>query len=223
MAARIALCRICAPLLGRNQHLAARSISTTPSSNAQFCNSAEDAIKEIKSGSKLLVGGFGLCGIPENLISALSKTGVKDLVVVSNNAGVDGFGLGILLNTRQVKRMISSYVGENAEFERQYLSGELELEFVPQGTLAERLHTTLMAMLPSKVNRGSTRKTASNFNPVMCKAAKYTIAEVEEIVEIGALPPDHIHIPSIYVDAVYKGKSFEKRIEKKKLREKSWR
>lgn len=282
MAARIVLCRICAPLLGRNQHLAARSISTTPSRNAQFCNSAEEAIKEIKSGSKLLVGGFGLCGIPENLISALSKSGVKDLVVVSNNAGVDGFGLGILLNTRQVKRMISSYVGENAEFERQYLSGELELEFVPQGTLAERLRAggagipafytptaygTLIhkggapirydsngnvavkseprqhqvfngknyimeqaitgdfalvkAWKADKAGNLVFRKTASNFNPVMCKAAKYTIAEVEEIVEIGALPPDHIHIPSIYVDAVYEGKSFEKRIEKKKLREKA--
>ncbi|KAK8768312.1 hypothetical protein V5799_015222 [Amblyomma americanum] len=109
-----------------------RSINATANRNVQVFNSAEDAIKQIKSGSKLLIGGFGLCGIPENLIIALSKTNVKDLVVVSNNAGVDGFGIGILLNTRQVKRMISSYVGENAEFQRQYLSGELELEFVPQ-------------------------------------------------------------------------------------------
>uniref|UniRef100_A0A1E1XAC1 Succinyl-CoA:3-ketoacid-coenzyme A transferase n=1 Tax=Amblyomma aureolatum TaxID=187763 RepID=A0A1E1XAC1_9ACAR len=283
MAARIFLSSVCAPsFLGRGKQLAARSISTTSSLTAQFYNSAEDAIKEIKSGSKLLVGGFGLCGIPENLIAALSKANVKDLVVVSNNAGVDGFGLGILLNTRQVKRMISSYVGENAEFERQYLSGELELEFVPQGTLAERLRAggagipafftptaygTLIhkggapirydsngnvaikseprehqvfngknyimehaitgdfalvkAWKADKAGNIVFRKTASNFNPVMCKAAKYTIAEVEEVCEIGTLPPDHIHIPSIYVDAVYQGKSFEKRIEKRKLREKA--
>lgn len=282
MAARIVVRRLCArSSLGRGQQLAARCIATTASRNAQFYNSAEDAVKEIKSGSKLLVGGFGLCGIPENLISALSKSSVKDLVVVSNNAGVDGFGLGILLNTRQVKRMISSYVGENAEFERQYLSGELELEFVPQGTLAERLRAggagipafytptaygTLIhkggapirydsnrnvvitseprqhqvfngknyimehaitgdfalvkAWKADKAGNLVFRKTAANFNPVMCKAAKYTIAEVEEICEVGALPPDHIHIPSIYVDAVYQGKSFEKRIEKRKLREK---
>lgn len=283
MAARIVVRELCArSSLRRGQQLAARCIATTASRNAKFYNSAEDAVKEIKSGSKLLVGGFGLCGIPENLIAALSKSGVKDLVVVSNNAGVDGFGLGILLNTRQVKRMISSYVGENAEFERQYLSGELELEFVPQGTLAERLRAggagipafftptaygTLIhkggapirydsnrkvaitseprqhevfngknyimehaitgdfalvkAWKADKAGNLVFRKTAANFNPVMCKAAKYTIAEVEEICEVGALAPDHIHIPSVYVDAVYQGKSFEKRIEKRKLREKT--
>lgn len=283
MAARIVVRELCARFsLRRGQQLAARCIATTASRNAKFYNSAEDAVKEIKSGSKLLVGGFGLCGIPENLIAALSKSGVKDLVVVSNNAGVDGFGLGILLNTRQVKRMISSYVGENAEFERQYLSGELELEFVPQGTLAERLRAggagipafftptaygTLIhkggapirydsnrkvaitseprqhevfngknyimehaitgdfalvkAWKADKAGNLVFRKTAANFNPVMCKAAKYTIAEVEEICEVGALAPDHIHIPSVYVDAVYQGKSFEKRIEKRKLREKT--
>uniref|UniRef100_A0A147BUZ1 Succinyl-CoA:3-ketoacid-coenzyme A transferase n=2 Tax=Ixodes ricinus TaxID=34613 RepID=A0A147BUZ1_IXORI len=266
----------------RTAHNAQRCLSTSASRKARFYGSAEEAVKDIKTGSKLLVGGFCLCGIPENLIAALSKSNIKDLVVVSNNAGVDGFGLGILLKTRQVKRMISSYVGENAEFERQFLSGELELEFVPQGTLAERLRAggagipafftpTAYGTLihkggapicydsngnvaitseprPHQVFNGKNyilehaitgdfalvkawkadkagnlvfRKTASNFNPVMCKAAKYTIAEVEEVCEVGDIPADQIHIPSIYVDGIFKGKSFEKRIEKRKTRSKA--
>ncbi|KAH7969111.1 hypothetical protein HPB52_014707 [Rhipicephalus sanguineus] len=235
-----------------------RSISTTSSRNAQFCNSAEEAIKEIKSGSKLLVGGFGLCGIPENLISALSKTGVKDLVVVSNNAGVDGFGLGILLNTRQgtlAERLRAGGAGIPAFFTptaygtlihkggapiRYDSNGNVAIKselrkhqvFNGKNYIMEEAITGDFALVKAwKADKAGNifkccssrffRKTASNFNPVMCKAAKYTIAEVEEIVEIGALPPDHIHIPSIYVDAVYKGKSFEKRIEKRKLREKA--
>ncbi|XP_064480254.1 succinyl-CoA:3-ketoacid coenzyme A transferase 1, mitochondrial-like [Ornithodoros turicata] len=251
--------------------------------NAHFIGSADEAVKDIKDGSKVLVGGFGLCGIPECLISALSKTGAKNLTIVSNNAGVDNAGLGVLLRSRQVKRMISSYVGENAEFERQYLSGELELEFVPQGTLAERLRAggagipafftptaygTLIhqggapicydsngnvklkseprkhevfdgknyimehaitgdfalvkAWKADKAGNLIFRKTASNFNPPMCKAAKFTIAEVEEIVEIGDIPAEHVHIPGIYVKCVFKQPpGVQKRIEKKKTRSKS--
>ena len=219
--------------------------------------------------------GFGLCGIPENLIGALLKTNPKGLTVVSNNAGVDDFGLGLLLQSKQIKRMISSYVGENKEFERQYLNGELEVELTPQGTLAERIRAggagvpafftpTAYGTLvheggsPIKYNKEGKieipsdprehrifngrnyimeeaitgdfalvkawkadkagnlifRKTAMNFNPPMCKAAKFCIAEVEEIVEIGEIPPEHVHIPSIYVHKVFKGDSFEKRIER---------
>jgi len=254
----------------------ARCLSTTNYLFApEFLNSPEDALKDVHSGSKLLVGGFGLCGIPENLISGLLKSGADDLTVVSNNAGVDDFGLGLLLQQKQIKRMIASYVGENAEFERQYLQGELEVELTPQGTLAERIRAggagipafftpTAYGTLvheggaPIKYNSDGTigihskrreernfngrnyimeegitgdfalvkawkadkagnlvfNKTAMNFNLPMCKAAKITIAEVEEIVEIGEIPPDQIHIPSIYVQRVIKGESYQKRIER---------
>ncbi len=212
-------------------------------------------------GMTLMAGGFGLCGIPENSIAALHASGVKDLTVVSNNCGVDGFGLGILLDAKQIKKMISSYVGENKEFERQFLSGELELEFNPQGTLAERIRAggagipgfftktgvgTLIA--EGKEHRefdGETyimetglkadvsivkawkadpqgnlvfRKTARNFNPMMATAGKVTVAEVEEIVELGALDPDEIHTPGIFVQRLFKGE-FEKRIEQRTVRE----
>lgn len=213
------------------------------------------------NGMTLMAGGFGLCGIPENSIAALHAAGVKDLTVVSNNCGVDGFGLGILLDAKQIKKMVSSYVGENKEFERQFLSGELELEFNPQGTLAERIRAggagipgfftktgvgTLIA--EGKEHRefdGETyimetglkadvsivkawkadpqgnlvfRKTARNFNPMMATAGKVTVAEVEEIVELGELDPDEIHTPGIFVQRVFKGE-FEKRIEQRTVRE----
>jgi len=211
-------------------------------------------------GMTIMAGGFGLCGIPENLIQAVKASGVKGLTVISNNAGVDGFGLGVLLNTRQVKKMISSYVGENKEFERQYLSGELELEFNPQGTLAERCRAggagipafytktgvgTIVAdgketrefngqtyvmetALTSDVSivkawKGDAqgnlvfRKTARNFNPDMATAGKVCVAEVEEIVPVGSIDPDHIHLPGIFVNRIIKG-SFEKRIEQRTVR-----
>jgi 3-oxoacid CoA-transferase subunit A len=213
-------------------------------------------------GMTVMSGGFGLCGIPENLIAALRDTGVKGLTVISNNAGVDGFGLGQLLNSRQIKKMISSYVGENKEFERQFLAGELELEFNPQGTLAERiraggagipgfytatgvgtivaegkeiktfngrdyvLETGLIADLSIiKAWKGDARgnlifrKTARNFNPMMATAGKVCIAEVEEIVPVGALDPDKIHTPGIYIDRIVQA-TFEKRIEQRTLRQK---
>lgn len=208
----------------------------------------------------VMSGGFGLCGIPENLIIALRDSGVKDITVVSNNAGIDDFGLGLLLRTRQIKKMISSYVGENKEFERQYLSKELELEFNPQGTLAERIRAggagvagfytrtgvgTLVAEgKEHKVFDGKTyiletgltadlslvkawkgdkegnlvfRKTARNFNPMMATAGKFCVAEVEELVEIGELDPDHIHTPGIYVDRLIQSE-FQKRIEQRTVR-----
>lgn len=212
-------------------------------------------------GMTIMAGGFGLCGIPENLILALRDSGVKNLTVISNNAGVDGFGLGMLLNSRQIKKMISSYVGENKEFERQYLSGELELEFNPQGTLAERCRAggagipgfytrtgvgTLIAEgKEHKVFNGETyiletglvadlaivkawkadpegnliyRKTARNFNPMMATAGKATVAEVEEIVPLGALDPDNVHTPGIFVQRIIKGRH-EKRIEQRTVRQ----
>jgi 3-oxoacid CoA-transferase subunit A len=212
-------------------------------------------------GMTIMAGGFGLCGIPENLIFALRDSGVQNLTVISNNAGVDEFGLGLLLQTRQIKKMISSYVGENDTFERQYLNGELELEFNPQGTLAERIRAggagipgfytktgvgTLVAEGKElKDFDGETyvlerglradlaivkawkadeegnlvyRKTARNFNPVMATAGKTTIAEVEEIVPLGALDPDNIHTPGIFVQRVVHGKNYEKRIEKRTTR-----
>jgi 3-oxoacid CoA-transferase subunit A len=204
-----------------------------------------------------MAGGFGLCGIPENLIAAIRETGVKDLTVVSNNCGIDGFGLGILLENRQIKKMVSSYVGENKLFEQLYLSGELELEFNPQGTLAERIRAggagipafftrtgvgTLVAEGKEVrefdgeeyvMERGLTadlsivkawkadaegnliyRKTARNFNPMMATAGKVCLVEVEEIVPVGSLDKDNIHTPGIYVDRVFKGAVFEKRIER---------
>lgn len=212
-------------------------------------------------GMTIMAGGFGLCGIPENLILALRDSGVKDITVISNNCGVDDFGMGLLLQTKQIKRMVSSYVGENAEFERQFLSGELELEFNPQGTLAERIRaggagipafytktgygtviadgketrefagehyvmeTGLTADLSIvkawKGDRGGNliyRETARNFNPMMATAGRVTIAEVEELVEVGELDPDQIHTPSIFVDRILQGAVFEKRIERRTTR-----
>jgi len=214
-------------------------------------------------GMTVMSGGFGLCGIPENLILALRDSGVKDLTVISNNAGIDGFGLGILLETRQIKRMVSSYVGENKEFERQYLAGDLELEFNPQGTLAERIRAggagipgfytkTGVGTLVSegkelKVFNGELhvletgivadlslvkawkadpegnlvyRKTARNFNPMMASAGKVTVAEVEEVVELGGLDPNYIHTPGVYVQRLLEG-VHEKRIEQRTVRERA--
>ncbi|KAF8773118.1 succinyl-CoA:3-ketoacid coenzyme A transferase 1, mitochondrial-like [Argiope bruennichi] len=258
-----------------------RHFSLSHSKQAEFFRNSEEAIHDISDGAKLLVGGFGLCGIPENLIAALVKRGQKNLTIVSNNAGVDNFGLGLLLQSRQIKRMIASYVGENAEFERQYLTGELELEFVPQGTLAERIRaggagipafytSTAYGTLvqeggaPVKYNPDGSialaseskevrqingrdyileeaitgdfalvkawkadkfgnlifRKSTPNFNVPMCKAAKITIAEVEEIVEIGEIPPENVHVPSVYVQRVLLGEKFEKRVERLKFHKK---
>ena len=241
--------------------------------------SALDACRDIPDGATILAGGFGLCGIPENCIAALRELGTKDLVVVSNNCGVDDFGLGILLRNKQIRKMISSYVGENKEFERQYLSGELEVELTPQGTLAERIraggagipafytptgaHTAISeGGLPVLYNPDGTikkysekkevrtfdgrdyvlepairgdfaivkawkadrsgnlvyRRTARNFNPMMATAAKITIAEVEEIVETGTLDPDTIHTPGIYVHRLFQGEKYEKRIERRTVR-----
>lgn len=213
-------------------------------------------------GMTILAGGFGLCGIPENLIFAIRESGVKELTVVSNNCGVDDFGLGLLLQTRQIKKMISSYVGENEEFERQLLAGELEVELTPQGTLAEKIRCggagipafftrtgfgTLVAegketrefdghhyvmeraitadLAIIKAWKGDHdgnliyRKTARNFNPMMATAAKVTVAEVEELVPTGSLEPDAIHTPSIYVKRILQGQSYEKRIERRTVRQ----
>lgn len=219
----------------------------------------------VQNGQTFAVGGFGLCGIPEALIAALRDSGVKDLTVISNNAGVDGFGLGLLLATRQIRKMVSSYVGENKEFERQYLAGELELEFTPQGTLAEKLRAggagipafftktgvgTVVAEgkeLRDFVVRGRSatyvmerslvadvalvkawkadaagnlvyRRTARNFNPLCAMAGKVTIAEVEELVPTGALDPDAIHTPGIFVQRIVHNAHPEKRIEQRTVR-----
>ncbi|WP_298234832.1 CoA transferase subunit A [uncultured Azohydromonas sp.] len=224
--------------------------------------SAAEALKGIvRDGQLLAVGGFGLCGIPEALIAALRDSGVKNLTVISNNAGVDGFGLGQLLETRQIKKMISSYVGENKEFERQYLAGELELEFTPQGTLAEKLraggagipafftrtgvgtlvaegketrefdgHTYIMerALNPEvslvkawKADKSGNlvfRRTARNFNPAVAMAGKITVVEVEQIVEVGEIDPDAVHLPGIYVQRLVLNPHPEKRIEKRTTR-----
>jgi 3-oxoacid CoA-transferase A subunit len=223
----------------------------------KIVSSADEAVKDIPSGATLAVGGFGLCGIPENLIAALLKSGVKDLTCFSNNAGVDDFGLGLLLANKQIKKMISSYVGENGEFERQFLSGELEVELTPQGTLAERMRaggagirafytptgagTDIAKGKPTQVFEGvecilekaivtdfslvkASRgdrlgnlvydKTARNFNPNVATCGRITIAEVEEIVEVGALSPEEIHTPGIYIDRLILGAKYEKRIEK---------
>ena len=219
---------------------------------------AEEACQGIQDGMTLMVGGFGLCGIPENCIASLVKMGVKNLTCVSNNAGVDDFGIGLLLQQKQVKKMISSYVGENAEFERQLLSGELQVELIPQGTLATRCLAAGYGMpaifTPAGVGtevaagkevrnfngkdylleyafdadfalvkawKGDTmgnlifHATARNFNPLMAMAGKITIAEVEELVPLGALDPDHIHTPGIYVHKIFQGVNYEKRIEQK--------
>jgi 3-oxoacid CoA-transferase subunit A len=224
--------------------------------------SAADALQgAVVNGQTLAVGGFGLCGIPEALIAALRDTGVKDLTVISNNAGVDGFGLGQLLETRQIKKMISSYVGENKEFERQFLAGELELEFNPQGTLAERLraggagipafftatgygtvvaegketrefdgkHYVMETALRADValvkawkadEAGNLvfRKTARNFNPACAMAGKLCIVEVEEVVPVGSIDPDQVHLPGIYVHRIVHNPTPEKRIEQRTVR-----
>ncbi len=224
--------------------------------------SAADALRDVvRDGLTFAVGGFGLCGIPEALIAALRDSAVSGLTVISNNAGVDGFGLGLLLETRQIRKMISSYVGENKEFERQYLSGELELEFNPQGTLAERLRAggagipafftrtgygTIVAegkeirefeghqyvmetALKADVSlvkawKADTsgnlvfRKTARNFNPAVAMAGKVCIAEVEQVVDIGGIDPDHVHLPGIYVDRIVVNATPEKRIEQRTVR-----
>lgn len=215
----------------------------------------------VRDGQTLAVGGFGLCGIPEALIGALRDSGVRDLTVISNNAGVDGFGLGLLLETRQIRKMISSYVGENKEFERQFLSGELELEFNPQGTLAERLraggagipafytrtgygtvvaegketrqfgehwyvletalHADVSLVKAWKADKAGNlvfRKTARNFNPACAMAGKVCVAEVEHLVEIGEIDPDHVHLPGIYVDRIVVNPNPEKRIEQRTVR-----
>ena len=227
--------------------------------------SAAAALKGVVSDGQLMaVGGFGLCGIPEALIEAVKDSGVQNLTVISNNAGVDGFGLGKLLETRQIKKMIASYVGENKEFERQYLAGELELEFTPQGTLAEKLRAggagipafftktgvgTMVAdgkelrefdgdtyvmersLVPDvslvKAWRADQsgnlqfRLTARNFNPAAAMAGKVCIVEVEEVVETGAMEPDHIHLPGIYVHRIVLNAKPEKRIEKRTITEKA--
>jgi 3-oxoacid CoA-transferase subunit A len=228
---------------------------------------ADEAIKDIADNMTLMVGGFGLCGIPENSIAALVKKGTKGLTCISNNAGVDDFGLGLLLQTKQIKKMISSYVGENAEFERQMLSGELEVELVPQGTLATRCmmagygipffptpagvgtevaigKETKMITFNGETKeyliekafeadfaivkawKGDTagnlifKSTARNFNQPMAMAGRITIAEVEELVEVGQLNPDHIHVPGIYVHRIFQGEKYEKRIEQVTVRKK---
>jgi 3-oxoacid CoA-transferase A subunit len=222
---------------------------------------ADEAVADIKDGSVIMMGGFGLSGIPENCIAALLRTGVKNLTCISNNAGVDDFGIGLLLQTRQVKKMISSYVGENQEFERQLLAGELEVDLIPQGTLAERMRAG-GAGIPAfftpagvgtevaegkeirefdgkmylmerwlkadfaivKAWKGDTagnliyRGTAQNFNPMAAAAGKITIAEVEELVPVGTLDPAQIHTPGIYVQRIFQGKDYEKRIEKRTVR-----
>ena len=223
---------------------------------------ADEAIHDIHDGATIMAGGFGLCGIPENLVNAIARKGVKDLTIISNNAGVDNFGLGILLQKRQVRKCIGTYVGENKLFEQLVLSGELELELVPQGTFAERIRAggagipafftptgvgTIVAQ--GKETRefdGKTyvmeralkadfallkawkgdewgnlvfRKTARNFNPMMGTAAKTTIAEVEELVGVGQIPPDHVHLPSVYVKRIFQGTGYEKRIERRTVRQ----
>ncbi len=229
--------------------------------NKVFKNAA-DAIRGVEDGMTLMVGGFGLCGIPENAINALLDSGVKGLTCISNNAGVDDFGLGILLRNKQIHKMISSYVGENSEFERQLLSGELEVELIPQGTLAERcraggagipaffvpagagtevaegkeirmyngkphlLETALEADFAFvKAWKGDTlgnliyKQTANNFNHPMAMAGKITVAEVEELVPAGTLDPNFIHTPGIFVQRIFQGAAYEKRIERVTVRE----
>lgn len=225
-------------------------------------NSAKEALFDVQDSDTLMIGGFGLCGIPENSILELLNKGVKELTCISNNAGIDDFGIGILLRTKQVKKMISSYVGENVEFERQLLTGELEVDLIPQGTLAERIRAggagipafftpagygTEVAMGKEtrefygkmyileqwlkadfalvKAWKGDTsgnliyKGTARNFNPLMAAAGKITIAEVEHLVPVGELDPNNIHTPGIYVQRIFEGKNYEKRIEHKTVRQ----
>ncbi len=231
--------------------------------NKVYASAAEALAGVVRDGQTIAVGGFGLCGIPEALIASLRDSGAKQLTCISNNAGVDGFGLGLLLATRQIKKMISSYVGENKEFERQFLAGELELEFNPQGTLAEKLRaggagipafftktgvgtvvaegkeirefdgqqyvmerslTADVALVKAhKADKSGNlvfRRTARNFNPMCAMAGKVTVAEVEEIVEIGEIDPDDIHLPGIFVQRLVLNTSPEKRIEQRTVRAK---
>jgi 3-oxoacid CoA-transferase subunit A len=225
------------------------------------CESIEQALAGITDGATIMVGGFGLVGIPEHLIMGLYEKGVKNLTVISNNCGVDDWGLGILLRNRQIKKMISSYVGENKEFERQFLSGELEVELVPQGTLAERIRAggagipafytpagvgtpiqegkevrtfngkeyvletglradfaLVKAWKGDKLGNLIYNKTARNFNPIMAAAGAITIAEVEELVDVGQLDPDAVHTPSIYVPRIIRCENYQKRIEQRTVR-----
>jgi 3-oxoacid CoA-transferase subunit A len=222
---------------------------------------ADEAIQDMQDGAVIMSGGFGLSGNPENLIEAIHKKGVKNLTIISNNCGTTDKGLGVLLQAKQVKKMIASYVGENKEFERQYLAGELEVELNPQGTLAERIRAggaglggfftptgagTLIAQgKESRVIDGKEmifekplradyaivrawkgdkwgnlvfRKTARNFSPMMCTAARITIAEVEHLVEVGELEPDLVHVPSVYVKRIFQGRNYQKWIEKRTVR-----
>jgi 3-oxoacid CoA-transferase subunit A len=226
--------------------------------------SADAAIARVKDGDTILIGGFGLCGIPENLIDALRRKGTKDLTVVSNNAGVDDFGIGLLMRAKQVKKMIASYVGENKTFEQLALKKEIEVELNPQGTLAERIraggagipafytptgygtpaaegkeirdfdgrpHVLIPALRGDvafiKAWKGDRwgnlvyRKTARNYNAVMATAANYVVAEVEEIVELGSLDPDGVHTPGIFVDAIFQGSNYQKRIERRTVRKRT--
>lgn len=223
---------------------------------------AIDALKGVTDGATVMLGGFGLCGIPENCIAALIELGIKNLTCISNNAGIDDFGLGLLLKTRQIKKMMSSYVGENAEFERQLLNGELDVDLIPQGTLATRIQMAGMGIpaffTPAgygteiaagkeirefngkqylmeyalhasfamvKAWKGDTmgnlvfRKTTRNFSSSMAKAADITIAEVEQLVQPGALDPDQVHVPGIYVHRIFQGSHYEKRIERRTVRD----
>ncbi|MFZ3210845.1 MAG: CoA transferase subunit A [Terriglobales bacterium] len=222
---------------------------------------ADEAIRDIQDGARIMVGGFGLCGIPENLIKALARKGVKNLTVISNNAGVDDFGLGVLLQNRQVKKVIGTYVGENKLFEQLVLSGELELELSPQGTFAERVRAggagipafftptgygtiiadgketrefngkpyvmeqalraqfaLIKAWKGDKWGNLVFRKTGRNFSPMMATAGDVTICEVEHLVEVGAIDPDQVHLPSIYVKRIFQGVEYEKRIERRTVR-----
>lgn len=226
-----------------------------------YADAASALEGQLRDNMTIMSGGFGLCGIPENSIAELKKSGIKGLTIISNNCGVDDFGLGVLLKDRQIKKMVSSYVGENKTFETQYLNGELEIEFNPQGTLAERIRaggagipafftktgvgtivaegkelrefngetyvmeTGLTADLAivkawkgDKAGNLIFRKTARNFNPMMAMAGKVTVAEVEELVEIGELDPNDIHTPGIFVQRIFQGKAYEKRIENRTVR-----
>jgi 3-oxoacid CoA-transferase subunit A len=222
---------------------------------------ADEAIRDMQDGAVIMSGGFGLSGNPENLISAIHRKGIKNLTVISNNCGTTDKGLGILLQSRQIKKMVSSYVGENKEFERQFLAGELEVELNPQGTLAERIRaggaglggfftptgagTQIAEGKESRVLEGKEmifekplkadyaivrawkgdkwgnlvfRKTARNFSPMMCTAARITVAEVENLVEVGEIEPDQVHVPSVYVQRIFKGSNYQKWIEKRTVR-----
>jgi len=227
-------------------------------------STADEAVRDVQDGAVVMSGGFGLCGNPENLIAALHRKGVKDLTIISNNCGTTDLGLGILLQSKQVKKMVASYVGENKEFERQFLGGELEVELNPQGTLAERIRAggcgiggfytptgvgtqiakgkevrtidgreyvlesplradfaIVRAFKGDKWGNLVFRETARNFSPMMCMAARVTIAEVEQLVDVGHLDPDQVHVPSIFVQRVVPGRDYQKWIEKRTVRKRS--